>query len=109
MHLTYCNPNPFKMSCLTRGGTIPGDNMDVLVKPERVERGEREVVVVVHDESIFSSNDGTSMVWVRADEFPIMPKGKGRICMVSDFLTTHGIFFKYILVYVIFFCIFFYV
>jgi hypothetical protein len=54
--------------------------MEVLVKPERVERGERDVVVVVHDESIFSSNDGTSMlsVWVRGVEFPIMPKGRGR-------------------------------
>ncbi len=87
VHLTYCNPNPFKMSYWTRGGAIRSQVTTWTflsnLSESNVASERWWSVVVVHDESIFSSNDGTSMVWVRGDEFPIMPKKSGRICQSS--------------------------
>ena len=49
--------------------------------------GEREIVVVTHDESTFHTNDGRRQMWLQDGKDPIRPKTMGRGIMVSDFLT----------------------
>lgn len=48
------------------------------------------LLFVTHDESVFNSNDGPRMTWMKKGEQPIRPKGRGKGLMVSDFLTTTG-------------------
>ena len=52
----------------------------------------KNVVLVVHDECIFYSNDGHSSVWHTDNgKKEIIPKGEGKCIMVSDFLCPcHG-------------------
>jgi hypothetical protein len=53
--------------------------------------GKKIHVLVVHDESIFHSNDGKRVVWVEEEGRVIRPKGKGRAVMISDFFCEcHG-------------------
>jgi hypothetical protein len=53
--------------------------------------GERQLVMVVHDESYFSAHDGHRTVWMDRDKKPIRPKGQGRSLMVSEFICEcHG-------------------
>ena len=49
--------------------------------------GEKERVLVVHDECIFYSNDGKRGLWTKNGEMPLRKKGNGRSIMVSEFLT----------------------
>jgi hypothetical protein len=46
----------------------------------------RPVVIITHDESIFSANDGKHQAWVPENGTILRPKGKGKGIMVSDFL-----------------------
>ncbi len=48
--------------------------------------GCRPVVLITHDESIFSANDGRHQAWIAENGAFLRPKGKGRGIMVSDFL-----------------------
>ena len=50
----------------------------------------KEIILVTHDESTFSANDGRRSCWVKGGENPLRPKGKGRGIMVSEFLTEIG-------------------
>jgi hypothetical protein len=50
----------------------------------------KEIILVTHDESTFSANDGRRSCWVKEEENPLRPKGKGRGIMVSEFLTEIG-------------------
>ena len=52
--------------------------------------GEKPLVLVTHDESIFSANDGKRRVWKEKGKLPLRPKGKGKGIMVSEFLTPIG-------------------
>jgi hypothetical protein len=48
-------------------------------------------ILIVHDESIFSANDGVTTLWTHHDDHIIMKKGNGRSVMVSAFLCEcHG-------------------
>ena len=40
-----------------------------------------------HDESIFYSNEGNSMLWHPDGQLPLRKKGHGRSIMVSEFLS----------------------
>ena len=53
-------------------------------------QGERNIVVVTHDESTFHVYDSRWSIWVEKGEMPLRPKGKGRGIMVSDFLYQRG-------------------
>jgi len=67
-----------------------GEDMTEETKPE-LENGEKEHVLVVHDESLFYSNDGDSPMWIHPKHPPLRKKGKGRCIMISEFLCEcHG-------------------
>lgn len=46
----------------------------------------RPIIIITHDESIFSANDGRRRVWTSNGHGILRPKGKGKGIMVSDFL-----------------------
>jgi hypothetical protein len=46
----------------------------------------RPIVMITHDESIFSANDGRHQAWVKDGDTILRPKGRGKGIMVSDFL-----------------------
>jgi hypothetical protein len=46
----------------------------------------RPIIVITHDECIFSSNDGPRFTWQGDGNSPLRPKTKGRGIMVSEFL-----------------------
>jgi len=48
--------------------------------------GRRPVILITHDESIFSANDGRRQAWMKKNHVFLRPKGKGKGIMVSDFL-----------------------
>ena len=62
-----------------------GENMDC-VQPNLTE-GEKERILVTHDECIFYSNDGKRGIWAKDGEMPLRKKGNGRSILVSEFLT----------------------
>ena len=69
---------------------IVDDGILVAVEPI-LDKGVRRLVLVTHDESCFSSNEGKSTIWMDGDNLPLRPKGEGRSIMVSDFLCEcHG-------------------
>ena len=47
---------------------------------------QRPTILITHDESIFSANDGKKQAWVKESNTFLRPKGKGQGIMVSDFL-----------------------
>lgn len=46
----------------------------------------RPIIMITHDESTFSANDGRQEVWTFNEQGVLRPKGKGKGTMVSDFL-----------------------
>ena len=46
----------------------------------------RPVIMITHDESTFSANDGRRRVWTLDGHGILRPKGRGKGIMVSDFL-----------------------
>jgi hypothetical protein len=62
-----------------------GENMDRIL-PNLVE-GEKEHILVTHDECVFYSNDGQRGIWAKNGELPLRKKGNGKSIMVSEFLT----------------------
>lgn len=67
-----------------------GDNMEMKMPP--LPEGARPLVMVVHDESCFQSNDGRKTCWLDENHRQIRPKGPGKSLMVSAFLCEcHGL------------------
>ena len=67
-----------------------GDSMEIVESPNLPE-GQKRHVLVVHDESLFYSNDGVSSAWVHPKHPPLRKKGKGKCIMISEFLCEcHG-------------------
>ncbi|GBB90989.1 hypothetical protein RclHR1_18070004 [Rhizophagus clarus] len=62
-----------------------GESMDRI--HSNLPEGEKERILVVHDECIFYSNDGKRRLWTKDGEMPLRKKGNGRSIMVSEFLT----------------------
>ena len=52
--------------------------------------GEKEKILVTHDESTFNANDGKRRMWIQGDAQPLRQKSKGRGIMVSEFMTPRG-------------------
>jgi hypothetical protein len=50
----------------------------------------RPVVLITHDESVFSANDGKRQAWLQESDTFLRPKGKGQGIMVLDFLLPWG-------------------
>lgn len=58
--------------------------------PASLAPGEKPLVLITHDESVFNANDGKRKIWMKKGSQPIRPKSKGRGIMVSGFLTPGG-------------------
>ena len=70
--------------------TYVGEDCEIAIQPD-LDDGVRPLVLVVQDESCFSSNDGRKTIWKQKDESILRPKGSGRSLMVSEFLCEcHG-------------------
>jgi len=54
--------------------------------PPVLQRGEKEHVLVVQDETVFHTNEYRRRVWLAQDQQPIRKKGFGRAIHVSDFI-----------------------
>jgi hypothetical protein len=68
-----------------------GDDMNVVIEPD-LSGPDRKLVLVTHDESCFSSNDGRKTIWMDEEGSILRPKGEGRSIMVSAFLCEcHGL------------------
>jgi hypothetical protein len=68
-----------------------GDNMETVILPD-LSATERNLILVTHDESCFSSYDGRTTIWMDQDRKVLRPKGDGRSIMVSAFLCEcHGL------------------
>ena len=68
-----------------------GDFMEKKISPD-LEEGSKPLILVTHDESCFSANDGRNFCWLDDDNRQIRPKGNGRTIMVSAFLCEcHGL------------------
>lgn len=55
-------------------------------KPPTLKSGDRECLVIAHDEACFHANDLSRVEWVAGKEQPLRQKGRGRIVHVSDFI-----------------------
>jgi len=62
-----------------------GENMNRILP--NLAKGEKEHILVTHDECIFYSNDGQRGIWAKNGELPLRKKGNGKSIMVSEFLT----------------------
>ena len=62
-----------------------GDDMKCV--PPKLKDGEKEHILVTHDECIFYANDGKRGIWAPNGELPLRKKGNGRSIMVSEFLS----------------------
>jgi hypothetical protein len=66
-----------------------GNSMDIVIEPEL--SGEREIVWVTHDESVFYANDDGGRGWSDESHPDLHKKAKGRSIMVSEYLCPcHG-------------------
>ena len=57
--------------------TYEGENMKRV--PPILTPGEKEHLLVVHDECIFYSNDGKRGTWAKSGELPLHKKGNGSL------------------------------
>ena len=60
--------------------------------PESLPEGEKPLVFITHDKSIFNVNDGKRRLWMKDGKQPLRLKGKGKGIIVSSFLTPSGLF-----------------
>jgi hypothetical protein len=68
----------------------PANEMEVVIPPTLAD-GEKEVVLITHDECIIYSNDSTKLVWTIDGEGILRPKSNGRSLHISGFACAcHG-------------------
>ena len=58
-----------------------------MIMPQNLPPGQKPLVLVTHDESTFSANDGKRRLWTENGKQPLRPKTRGKGLMVSDSLT----------------------
>ena len=59
--------------------------------PAEISEGEKQIVLLTHDESCFKAHDGKQRVWMKGEKNALYPKHSGRSIMVSQFLCQcHG-------------------
>ena len=61
-----------------------GDNLEEIIWPNN---NIQPLILVTHDECIFSAYDGSQSLWIPDGEQPLRKKGNGRSIHVSEFLT----------------------
>jgi hypothetical protein len=67
-----------------------GENMETRIEPDLLD-GEKEVVLITHDESTFYCNEGRRFFWLENGKKKLLPKSKGTSLMVSGFCCQcHG-------------------
>ncbi|KAK9241586.1 hypothetical protein V1506DRAFT_550303 [Lipomyces tetrasporus] len=67
-----------------------GEDCSEVIMPD-LQDGDKEVVLVTHDECYFNSNDDVTITWTEKGESTIKKKGQGLGLMVSDFYCAcHG-------------------
>ena len=54
----------------------------------------KKLVLIYHDESSFHAQEGRSRGWTEKGKQPLLPKGRGRALMVSDFVDEHNGFLE---------------
>ena len=65
-------------------------NMAIITEPN-LEDGEKEIVMITHDESTFYCNEGMRLFWMENGKKKLLPKCKGQSIMISGFLCAcHG-------------------
>jgi hypothetical protein len=65
-------------------------SMEEVIQPT-LANGEKEVVLITHDECIIYSNDATKLVWALDGEGILRPKSNGRSLHISGFACAcHG-------------------
>lgn len=71
--------------------TYEGDVMQIQIMPE-LSSNLRKLIMVIHDESCFQSNDGGKTCWFDENHRQIRPKRPGKSLMISAFLCEcHGL------------------
>lgn len=74
----------------TRMTFYRGDDMSIPV-PAELKDGEKEAVLVTHDESTFYCNEGRRFFWLENGKKKLLPKSKGTSIMISGFCChCHG-------------------
>ena len=63
---------------------------NIITQVDDIPVGEKEKILVTHDESTFNANDGKRQMWILNDAQPLRQKSRGRGIMVSEFLTPRG-------------------
>jgi len=58
--------------------------------PSTLQEGEKPLVLVTYNKSIFSANDGKRQGWMVNGKQPLRPKNKGKGIMISGFRTPGG-------------------
>ena len=63
-----------------------------MIIPQNLPPGQKPLVLVTHNESTFSANDGKRRRWMENlnGKQPLRPKGRGKGLMVSNFLMSGG-------------------
>ena len=59
-------------------------------RARRTAQGAKQLVLIYHDESPYSTNDDERKVWTDGQVGHIRPKGRGSGIMVSDFIDEHN-------------------
>ena len=52
-----------------------------------LKKGEKLLVLVTHDESMFNANNGKKKIWKEKGKSLLYPKKRGKSIIVSEFLT----------------------
>lgn len=72
---------PYFVEFSEDGSMLPKIYPEDCVVPNR-----RPIIMITHDKSTFSANNGRQKVWTLDGHSILRPKGKGKGIMVSDFL-----------------------
>ena len=62
-------------------------NYKTCIQIPPITNGQSTHILVTHDETVFSANDGDRSYWAEEGQIRLLPKGKGKGIMISDFLT----------------------
>ena len=89
-NLTSC----VKISCVKITLPPPSCSDERAVIPTVDAEGKKNLIMIFHDESIFSVNERQSWIWGTGDHPYIQPKTKGAGIMVSDFITRQTEFLR---------------
>jgi hypothetical protein len=56
-----------------------------MIKAAELQPGEKKLVLVMHDESCFESNDAKQTIWIEGDNQALRPKGSGNSLWSPNF------------------------